>query len=213
MWDPVTQTYKGGTVPSHHTSTISIDELLKINNGQLKIFGYGSLCWSPGTDGVLSLATIDMDMDESSTNNNNNDKSPNNNKTDQQQRRRKVTTTPGRAIGYQRCWSQRSADHRGTPQFNGIVCTLLSDEEVYTIHHQSSDEQRDKNQIRNSSDVNSGEKNDDDASMQKQQQQQQQQQRKQQPSMTEGLIYTVDVELVDDCLAELDFREKGVSID
>ena len=30
------------------------------------------------------------------------------------------------------------------------------------------------------------------------------------PSMTEGLIYTVDVDLVDDCLAELDFREKGV---
>ena len=154
---------------------------------------------------MLSLATIDIDMDESSTNNNN--KSPNNNKTEQQ-RRRKVTTTPGRAIGYQRCWSQRSADHRGTPQFNGIVCTLLSDEEVYTIHHQGSDEQRDKNQRGSSSDVNSGE-NDDDAPIQ----QQQQQQRKQQPSMTEGLIYTVDVELVDDCLAELDFREKGVSID
>jgi hypothetical protein len=30
-------------------------------------------------------------------------------------------------------------------------------------------------------------------------------------SMTEGMIYTVDEELVEDCLAELDFREKGVS--
>ncbi len=29
--------------------------------------------------------------------------------------------------------------------------------------------------------------------------------------MTEGLIYTIDEELVHDCLAELDFREKGVS--
>ena len=35
--------------------------------------------------------------------------------------------------------------------------------------------------------------------------------RREHPSMTEGLIYTVDVDLVDDCLAELDFREKGVS--
>jgi hypothetical protein len=30
-------------------------------------------------------------------------------------------------------------------------------------------------------------------------------------SMTEGLIYTIDEELVHDCLEELDFREKGVS--
>ncbi len=30
-------------------------------------------------------------------------------------------------------------------------------------------------------------------------------------SMTEGVIYSVPLELVDECLAELDFREKGVS--
>ena len=51
--------------------------------------------------------------------------------------KRKVTTAPapGRAIGYQLCWSQRSADHRGMPEFNGIVCTLLSDAEVWGLRH------------------------------------------------------------------------------
>lgn len=90
---------------------------------------------------------------------------------------RRVTTAPGRAIGYQRCWSQRSADHRGTPQFNGIVCTLLSDDEVWRLRNNKS-EPLDNGGTRR-------------------------------PSMTEGLIYTVDVDLVEDCLAELDFREKG----
>jgi cation transport regulator ChaC len=32
------------------------------------------------------------------------------------------------------------------------------------------------------------------------------------PTMTEGLLYTVPSELVKECLAELDFREKGVRI-
>ncbi len=30
-------------------------------------------------------------------------------------------------------------------------------------------------------------------------------------SMTEGVIYTIDPDLAEECLAELDFREKGVS--
>ena len=72
--------------------------------------------------------------------------------------------------------SQRSADHRGTTEFNGIVCTLLSDEEVRSLHHYDGSE----------------------CALYR-------------PSLTEGMIYTVDEELVDDCLAELDFREKGVS--
>ena len=182
MWDPKSQTYKGGIVPSHHTA-MDIDELLNLNNdGKLKIFGYGSLCWHPGSEGVLSLASIeedehehdiDIDVDVGT------DASANKPK-------RKVTTAPGRAIGYQRCWSQRSADHRGTTEFNGIVCTLLSDEEVWKLHHDDDDDA----------------KHDDDAM---------QQQQKRPLSMTEGLIYTVDVDLVDECLAELDFREKGVS--
>ena len=61
MWDPATQTYAGGIVPSHH-SAIDISDLLKLNDdGKLKIFGYGSLCWHPGSDGVLSLANIEED--------------------------------------------------------------------------------------------------------------------------------------------------------
>jgi hypothetical protein len=144
MWDPVTQTYADGVVPSHHTA-LEIEELLQCNDGKLKIFGYGSLCWHPGNDGVLSLAN---------------------------QEGSEVTAASGRAIGYQRCWCQRSADHRGTTEFNGIVCTLLSDEEVRSLHHVTE---------------------------------------MMRPSLTEGMIYTVNAELVKDCLAELDFREKGVS--
>jgi len=34
---------------------------------------------------------------------------------------------------------------------------------------------------------------------------------KEEISLTEGLIYTVPPELVDECIEELDFREKGVS--
>ena len=137
----------------------------------MNIFGYGSLCWHPGYDGVLSLASISQQEEDE-----NNAKS------------RRVTTKAGRAIGYQRCWSQRSADHRGTTSFNGIVCTLLSDDEVDTLlHHKNDGTNYDKKEDTKS-------------------------RRREHPSMTEGLIYTVDVDLVDDCLAELDFREKGVSI-
>ena len=182
MWDPKSQTYKGGVVPSHHTA-MDIDELLNLNNdGKLKIFGYGSLCWHPGSEGVLSLANIeedehahDIDVDVGT------DANANVNKP-----KRKVTTAPGRAIGYQRCWSQRSADHRGTTEFNGIVCTLLSDEEVWKLHHDDAKHDADAISI-------------------------QDEMQPRPTSMTEGLIYTVDVDLVDECLAELDFREKGVS--
>jgi len=105
MWDPASQTYAGGAVPSRPAAS-SVGNLLAENGGRLRIFGYGSLCWHPGADGVLSLAAADGDG---------------------------VTTSPGRAVGYRRCWAQRSADHRGTPSFNGIVCTLLSDGEVRDI--------------------------------------------------------------------------------
>jgi len=173
MWDPTSQTYKNGIVPSHHSS-ISIEDLLASNNGQLRIFGYGSLCWHPGSDGVLSLANLEEDDDDDHATDTEDGKEP-------KVTRRKVSTMPGKAIGYQRCWSQRSADHRGTTEFNGIVCTLLSDEEVGSLRlgrlHPPSTEAEDRLVRR--------------------------------PSMTEGLIYTVDVDLVEDCLAELDFREKG----
>mmetsp|Transcript_4099 Transcript_4099/g.9095 ORF Transcript_4099/g.9095 Transcript_4099/m.9095 type:complete len:800 (+) Transcript_4099:122-2521(+) len=181
MWDPDSQTYVDGVVPSHH-SAMDMDELLALNGGKLKIFGYGSLCWHPGSDGALSLANIEEDEhehDREAAGGNDGIAAASDGTTGTAKKgpKRKVTTAPGRAIGYQRCWSQRSADHRGTPEFNGIVCTLLSDEEVYEVHNNGRD----------------GKKEDGI----------------QQPSMTEGLIYTVDADLVEECLAELDFREKG----
>ncbi|KAL7469560.1 hypothetical protein ACHAXS_009813 [Conticribra weissflogii] len=174
QWDPETQTYKNGIVPAHESMSLSLEELLALNHGKLKIFGYGSLCWHPGSKGVLSLANIEEDEHDHERNHGSAVK-------------RKVTTDPGRAIGYQRCWAQRSADHRGTTEFNGIVCTLLSDEEVWRLHHPRSDDDCGE-EIREEKELLM---------------------RSMRPSMTEGLIYTVHEDLVEDCLAELDFREKG----
>jgi len=160
VWCPDTQTFKGGIVPRHSADTLTIDELLACNGDKLKIFGYGSLCWHPGADGVLSLASIEEDEHDHDVT------------TSSPRPKRQVTTAPGRAIGYRRCWAQRSADHRGDTEFNGIVCTLLSDEEFAELQSDAGGEH-------------------------------------QSISMTEGLIYTVEKDLVQDCLAELDFREKG----
>lgn len=135
VWCPEQQIYIGGVVPD----SAEVQKLIDENEGCLRLFGYGSLCWGPGS-GILS--------------------------------RQGVETTPGRARGYKRCWSQKSADHRGTTRFPGIVCTLLRDDEVEEIVKQHHDA----------------------------------------PTMTEGLLYTVPSELVEECLAELDFREKGVRI-
>lgn len=44
VWCTETQTYKGGVVPHHSATTLTIDELLACNGGKLKLFGYGSLC-------------------------------------------------------------------------------------------------------------------------------------------------------------------------
>jgi alpha-tubulin suppressor-like RCC1 family protein/cation transport regulator ChaC len=136
VWCPEQQIYIGGVVPSQ--ANAEVQRLIQDNEGQLRIFGYGSLCWNPGR-GALAYDT--------------------------------VTTTPGRARSYKRCWAQKSADHRGTSRFPGVVCTLLSDEEVCKIRGEESHED--------------------------------------QPTMTEGLIYTVPPLLVEECLSELDFREKG----
>lgn len=154
MWDKTTQTYEHGIVPSIATNANVISHLLSLNDdGRLRIFGYGSLTWHPGNDdGVLSLSDG------------------------------RVQKTRGYIHGYQRKWCQRSADHRGTPEFNGIVCTLLSDAEInelqqrqrcYHYHH------RGKRKMTSN-------------------------------SMTEGVIYAIDGELAEQCLLELDAREKGV---
>ena len=52
-----------------------------------------------------------------------------------------VKTQLGRARGYRRCWAQKSTDHRGVPQFPGIVCTLLKDEEVRQFRELPYDEE------------------------------------------------------------------------
>ena len=131
-WCPDQQIYIGGVVPDN----AQVQQLIQENEGRLRLFGYGSLCWNPGTGALAKPG---------------------------------VLTTPGRARGYKRCWAQKSADHRGTASFPGIVCTLLRDDEVQEItkrHHDA-------------------------------------------PTMTEGLLYTVPQHLVEECLEELDFREKG----
>lgn len=140
-WCPKQQIYVGGTVPGE-ISEAEMEAFLEKSDGKLHIFGYGSLCWKPGDDAILSDAS--------------------------------VTRIFGRAIGWKRCWSQRSADHRGTPEFQGLVCTLLSDDEMNQLQG-----------LPKSWKKPSG------------------------PTMTEGVVYTVPPNLVQECLQELDFREKG----
>lgn len=87
----------------------------------------------------------------------------------------RVKAALAQALGYRRCWCQKSTDHRGTPAFPGIVCTLLKDAEVQALWP-ASDEVRSMTA---------------------------------ETTRTQGVLYTVPPVLVDDCLAELDFREKG----
>jgi alpha-tubulin suppressor-like RCC1 family protein/cation transport regulator ChaC len=133
-WCPKKQIYVGG-VPENAV----VDELISNSDGYLRLFGYGSLCWNPGTDtGALAHPS--------------------------------VSRTTGRAKGYRRCWAQKSTDHRGTTSFPGIVCTLLTDDEFRQFRTTTATDEQ---------------------------------------SMTEGVIYLVPPPLVRECLAELDFREKG----
>lgn len=146
IWDPVAQIYKSGRVPEHSNVRL----MIRNNGGVLRLFGYGSLCWNPGTPGASALAHDS------------------------------VTSTAGRCHGYRRCWAQKSTDHRGWPHFPGIVCTLLTEAEFQSFFQQNQQEQEEGAEATES-------------------------------PFTEGLLYTVPPALVDECLAELDFREKGVS--
>jgi alpha-tubulin suppressor-like RCC1 family protein len=83
----------------------------------------------------------------------------------------------GQALGYRRCWAQKSTDHRGVPQFPGIVCTLLHEDEVDQLLERP---------------VRDGTVHDISTTCR-----------------TEGVMYTVPPPLVQECLDELDFREKG----
>jgi cation transport regulator ChaC len=141
-WDPEQQIYVDGVVPEN----FDVKALIEKNNGSVRLFGYGSLCWNPGTGPLAHPG---------------------------------VVSTLGRARGYKRCWAQGSTDHRGTPSFPGIVCTLLEDREVHEIRKAAKEDT-----------VEYDEKTHE-------------------PTLTEGVIYLIPPELVDECLAELDFREKG----
>jgi len=141
IWDPVAQIYKNAKVPEN----ANVRQMIRDNDGALCLFGYGSLCWNPGTAGESALAHPS------------------------------VTKTMGKCRGYRRAWAQRSTDHRGWPHFPGIVCTLLTEAEFQSFRGNGKESQE-------------------------------------RESLTEGLIYKVPKELVDECLDELDFREKGVSI-
>jgi cation transport regulator ChaC len=128
----------------------SVRELFESSQTGLSVFGYGSLCWNPGQDGDAVLSHPS------------------------------VTTSLGRAAHYRRCWAQRSTDHRGTPDFPGIVCTLLKVDEVQPLlpPARRTGSERD-GQCRPAS------------------------------TDTLGRVYHVPPELVEPCLNELDFREKG----
>jgi hypothetical protein len=148
QWCSKQKIYLHGVVPKAE-SAFNITELLQSGDGDdnnLRIFGYGSLCWHPGK-GVLSNERV----------------------------RRSI----GRAVGWRRCWAQRSADHRGTPAFPGLVCTLLKDKEVQQLkdrYYPSKNSTTDPPHIIES---------------------------RESSSMTEGLIYTIPSDLVADCLEEL----------
>jgi alpha-tubulin suppressor-like RCC1 family protein/cation transport regulator ChaC len=164
-WCPTQQIYIDGTIEQSSSAETHIQDVLA-NNLPLYIFGYGSLCWSPG-GGILSHPDVDNMF--------------------------------GRAVGYQRCWGQKSADHRGDVHFNGLVCTLLSDEEVRTIvtEHRGGDLDLEEEQVQMIKTT------DDDVDRSRSRN------TNKKTSMTEGLVYTIPKELVKACLDELDFREKG----
>jgi alpha-tubulin suppressor-like RCC1 family protein/cation transport regulator ChaC len=54
QWDPVQQIYVGGVVPEN----AQVQALLQKNNGFLRLFGYGSLCWNPGTGALAKPGVV-----------------------------------------------------------------------------------------------------------------------------------------------------------
>jgi len=158
-----TSKYEPG-VDSTDSAQEYIQSVQSSSSSSLFIFGYGSLCWNPGS-GILAHPS--------------------------------VSTQRGKALGYKRCWSQRSTDHRGNTMFPGLVCTLLSDgeyEEILSNHVHD----RDRDQVdKSTSSINISTSTSMDGSKTRAR------------SMTEGVLFEIPQELVQECLNELDFREKG----
>lgn len=144
VWCEEKQIYIGG-VPENE----EVKRLIEENDGHLKIFGYGSLCWNPGSEGGLAKASQKL----------------------------------GWVKGYKRVWAQRSTDHRGTVDFPGLVCTLLTEKEYESA--------------KTSATSNVDPSNNDKAS------------ETDDSIVTQGIIFDVPPDLVDETLQDLDFREKG----
>ncbi len=151
VWCEEKQIYIGG-VPENE----EVKRLIEENDGHLKIFGYGSLCWNPGSEGGLA----------------------------------KASQTLGWVKGYKRVWAQRSTDHRGTVDFPGLVCTLLTEEE-YELAQRSATSNAGQSQPEGSS------SNDDKSD------------KTGDSIVTQGIIFDVPPDLVEETLQDLDFREKG----
>lgn len=144
VWCEEKQIYIGG-VPENE----EVKRLIEENDGHLKIFGYGSLCWNPGSEGGLAKASQKL----------------------------------GWVKGYKRVWAQRPTDHRGTVDFPGLVCTLLTEKEYESA--------------KTSATSNVDPSNNDKAS------------ETDDSIVTQGIIFDVPPDLVDETLQDLDFREKG----
>ncbi|KAL3945484.1 MAG: hypothetical protein SGBAC_000455 [Bacillariaceae sp.] len=54
VWDPVQQIYVGGKLPEND----EVKELLESGDGSLRLFGYGSLCWNPGTGPLANPGVV-----------------------------------------------------------------------------------------------------------------------------------------------------------
>jgi cation transport regulator ChaC len=107
QWCPERQVYVNGRVPNaSDEAELLLKQLQQESSGHLLLFGYGSLCWNPGSPHRDTLAMTHLG----------------------------VTSRVASAVGYRRCWAQKSADHRGTPDFPGVVCTLLADAEVARLY-------------------------------------------------------------------------------
>lgn len=111
--------------------------------------------------------------------------------------RPQVTSSIGRVSGYKRVWAQKSTDHRGTVKFPGIVCTLLTTDEVDAVRRANAATATTTGI--ESSVSPAGAVVTDPTTLSS----------SMSSSSTEGRIFHVPNELVDECLEELDFREKG----
>lgn len=106
----------------------------------------------------------------------------------------KATQTLGRVQGYKRCWAQRSTDHRGSVDFPGIVCTLLTEQEYESARRSAStNDFQSQGAAPSSADSIIDDKAEDLNEI----------------MLTQGMIFDVPPDLVEETLQELDFREKG----